>query len=181
MFVCPSTWNKFLWSLILGVFRKSIEKIQVPLKSDKNNGYFTRRLFTFMTISRQILFRMRNLLDKGCTENQNTFYVQWLVFENLAVYEIMSKNVVEPEGPQQSRAHTSGMLDKQGYTRVRACTRPRSRTPTRVRTHGRAHTQTHTHKYVILIAFLRQWFANALQYYLIRTLPVLYCVLFSWQ
>jgi len=25
------------------MFRKSVEEIQVPLKSDKNNGYFTRR------------------------------------------------------------------------------------------------------------------------------------------
>jgi hypothetical protein len=28
------------------------------------------------------------------------FYVQLLFFENHAVYEIMSKNVVEPEGPK---------------------------------------------------------------------------------
>jgi hypothetical protein len=27
----------------LGVFRKSIENIQISLKSDKNNGYFTWR------------------------------------------------------------------------------------------------------------------------------------------
>ena len=27
----------------LRIFRKSIDKIQIPLKSDKNNGYFTRR------------------------------------------------------------------------------------------------------------------------------------------
>jgi len=27
----------------LSVFLKSVEKIQVPLKSDKNNGYFTWR------------------------------------------------------------------------------------------------------------------------------------------
>jgi hypothetical protein len=27
--------------LYLNIFKKSLEKIQVPLKSDKNNGYFT--------------------------------------------------------------------------------------------------------------------------------------------
>jgi hypothetical protein len=27
----------------LSIFRKSVEKIQVSLKSDKNNGYFTWR------------------------------------------------------------------------------------------------------------------------------------------
>jgi len=35
--------GEFLWNLILGTFRKSVEKIQVPLKSDKNNRYFTWR------------------------------------------------------------------------------------------------------------------------------------------
>jgi len=29
--------------LYLSIFRKSVEKIQVSLKSDKNNGYFARR------------------------------------------------------------------------------------------------------------------------------------------
>jgi hypothetical protein len=47
---------------------------------------------------------MRNCLDKGRRENQNTkFYVQELFFsENRSVYEIMSKNMVEPEGPQMT-------------------------------------------------------------------------------
>jgi hypothetical protein len=30
---------------ILDFFQKSVEKIEVLLKSAKNNGYFTRRLF----------------------------------------------------------------------------------------------------------------------------------------
>ena len=34
----------FLWNLIL-IFRKPVQEIQVSLKSDKNNGYFTRRHF----------------------------------------------------------------------------------------------------------------------------------------
>ena len=39
---CPQlSTDRFAWNLILGVFRKSVEKIQVSLKSDKNNGYFT--------------------------------------------------------------------------------------------------------------------------------------------
>ena len=32
--------DRFACNLILGVFRKSVEKIQVSLKSDKNNSYF---------------------------------------------------------------------------------------------------------------------------------------------
>jgi len=34
------------------VFRKSVEKIQVSIKSDKNNGHFTGRQWTFIMISR---------------------------------------------------------------------------------------------------------------------------------
>jgi hypothetical protein len=38
-------WN---WSF----FRKSVEKIQVSLKSNKNNGYLHKHVFTFITICR---------------------------------------------------------------------------------------------------------------------------------
>ena len=67
--------------------------------------------------------------------------------ENRAVYEIMSKNVVEPERPQMTIivVHMRCILEKQGYARASA------------RTH--THTHTYTEKYVILIAFQRQqWF-----------------------
>ena len=40
-----------------------------------------------------------NWLDKICRENQNTFYIQQIFSESFTVYEIMSKNVVETEGP----------------------------------------------------------------------------------
>ena len=61
------------------------------------------KTFTFMTISRCILLRMTNILDKGCRENQNTrFLFNNFFSENRAVYEIMSKNVVEPERPQMA-------------------------------------------------------------------------------
>jgi hypothetical protein len=36
----------------LSIFRKSVQKIQFSFKSDKNNGYFTQDLCTFMIISR---------------------------------------------------------------------------------------------------------------------------------
>ena len=46
---------------------------------------------------------MRNILDKSCRENQNTHFMFSNFFpENRTVYEIMSKNVVEPEGPQMT-------------------------------------------------------------------------------
>jgi hypothetical protein len=46
---------------------------------------------------------MRNILDKSCKGNQNKhFMFRNFFFENRAVYEIMSKNMVEPEGPQMT-------------------------------------------------------------------------------
>jgi hypothetical protein len=77
-----SHWTDFNEMWYFRLFRKSVEKSQVPSKSDKNNGYFTRRLFTFMTISRWIVLRMRNVSNNSCTENQDThtLSVQWLFF-----------------------------------------------------------------------------------------------------
>ena len=53
---------------------KSVEKIQVALKSDKNNGYFTWTPMYIFTTSRSVLLRMRNISDKRCRKNQNTLF-----------------------------------------------------------------------------------------------------------
>ena len=51
-----------------------------------------------MTISREILLRMRNVSNKSCTENQNTNCMIHNIFhKNRAVCEIMMKNVVPPD------------------------------------------------------------------------------------
>jgi hypothetical protein len=39
-------------------------------------GTLHEDLCIFMIISRAVLLRMRNISDKSCTENQNTFCVQ---------------------------------------------------------------------------------------------------------
>jgi len=45
-------WTDFHEIWYLSIFRKSVEKIQVSLKSDKNNGYFTwRPIYIFDHIS----------------------------------------------------------------------------------------------------------------------------------
>jgi hypothetical protein len=54
---------------------KSVEKVQVSLKSEKSNGYFIWRLFTFVIISRWILLRMRNVSDKMCIEKKTRILV----------------------------------------------------------------------------------------------------------
>jgi len=39
---------------------------------------------------------------KSSTDNQNTFHVQYLFFENRAAYEAIWKNIVQPERPQMT-------------------------------------------------------------------------------
>jgi hypothetical protein len=99
-----SHWTDFHGILYLNVFRKSVEKSNFSLKSDKNNGYFTRRSPDFLIISHSVLLRMRNVSDKCCRENQNSHF--WLknafLFKNRAVYEIMWKHISKRGRPQMA-------------------------------------------------------------------------------
>jgi len=66
-------------------------------------------------ISCRILLRIRNVSDKSCTENQNThFMFSSYFFENRAVYEIVYKNIVQPDRPQMTiwRMHTACRIPK---------------------------------------------------------------------
>jgi hypothetical protein len=64
--------GRILIKLALSFSLKSVEKIQVLLKSDRNKVYFTWRRFRIYDIISLNLLRMRNAVDKICTENQNT-------------------------------------------------------------------------------------------------------------
>jgi len=75
-------------------FRKSVEKIQVLLKSEKNNGYFTRR-HTFSIKFRSVLLRMKNISDEFVEKLKTHILCSisfFFFFENRAVYEIMWKS-----------------------------------------------------------------------------------------
>jgi len=48
---------------------------------------------------------MSNVPGKSCRENQNTFYILYLISKTRAIYEIMWRNMVEPERPHKHR-HT---------------------------------------------------------------------------
>jgi hypothetical protein len=63
-------------------------------------GNLHEDICTFIIISVRSLLRMRNVSDKSCKENQNTNFTFYNFSENRAVYEIMWKNVVEPDRPQ---------------------------------------------------------------------------------
>ena len=68
-------WTDFHEIWYLRIFRKSVEKILVSLKSDKNKGYFTWRPIGIFIIFRSFLPRIRNISDKLCTESHNIHFV----------------------------------------------------------------------------------------------------------
>jgi len=58
-----------------------VEKIQVPLQSDKNNGTVHEDQYRFLIISQTVLLRMRNIPHRSCRENQNTFMFNNFIFK----------------------------------------------------------------------------------------------------
>jgi hypothetical protein len=125
-----------------------------------------------MTLSRWILLTMRNVSNKSCRENYNTHFVFRKFFpENRAIYEIISKNLVEPERPQMaiqqrvacwiSKA-TRAQAHASARSSARAHTHTHTHTPTRKHKNALAVARAHTLKYVIFIAFLQQqWFRES--------------------
>jgi hypothetical protein len=61
-----------IWALLENLSRK----FKFLCNPTRITGTLHEDVFTFMTMSRYILLRMRNVSDKICRENQNTFYVQ---------------------------------------------------------------------------------------------------------
>jgi len=53
----------------------------------------------FMIISRSVLLTTRNVSDKSSRESQNTHFMFKHFFFNLAIYEIMWRNIVELDRP----------------------------------------------------------------------------------
>jgi hypothetical protein len=104
--VCPSTWNNsapngrifMKFYMYVSIFRKSIEKNHVSLKSNKKSGYFTWRLIYIFITSRWHLHRMRTVSEQRCNrKSEHTIYVQFFFSENRAVYKIMRNNTVETD------------------------------------------------------------------------------------
>ena len=116
----------FYETCYLSLFQKSVKKIWFSLKPDKNNRYFTWRCFHIYEIFHWILLRMSNVLDKSCRENQNIRFVfsNFFFSENCIVYEIMSKNMMEPDRPQLAIWwHIACWLNKTTCVQVHTCAR----------------------------------------------------------
>jgi hypothetical protein len=73
-------WTEFHEICYFIIFRKPVEKIQLLLKSNKNNSTLHDDVHIFVIISRWILLRMRNVPGKICRENQNTHFMPKFLF-----------------------------------------------------------------------------------------------------
>ena len=60
-----------------------------------------KAILHFVIISRSDLRKMRNISDSSCREYQNTRFSSFF-FKNRAVYEIIRKNMLEPDRPQMT-------------------------------------------------------------------------------
>ena len=96
-----SHWTDFHEILHLSIFRKSVQKIQPSLKSDKNNGYFILWPIHILIISRSILLRLKCVSYKTCRENQNTHFVLKFFFPKIVPFTRWSpKNTAQPDMQQ---------------------------------------------------------------------------------
>jgi len=90
--------------------------------STRITGTSQEYVFKLIIISRWILLRIRNISHKICTENLNIHFMFNDSFpENRAVYEIMWKNMVQPDRPQMKMQYGTCALHA-GYLRLQTHT-----------------------------------------------------------
>ena len=134
--------NGFWLNLTFESFLKSIEKIQILVKSEKNNGTLHEDVFTFVTVSRWIIYKLRNVSSNCRRESRYICFMSDNIFsENLAVYEIMSKNMAEPKMSQIKIWRRVACLISKAK---RAQAHSRAPAPTPTHTRMQAHAR-HTH------------------------------------
>jgi hypothetical protein len=88
---------------ILEFFENLSRKFKFHLDLVRTTSTSHEDLCTFMTVFLWILLKKKNIPDKTCRKNQNTFCFQQIFTpENPAVYEKKKKNVVQPDRPQMA-------------------------------------------------------------------------------
>ena len=106
---CPSTQNnsaptgRIFMKFEIQNFWKSVEEIQVWLKSDNNRHFIWTSMYIFDNFS-EFFLEWKTLKKKKCRENHNT----------CAIYEIMWKNTVQPDMPQLTIPSALCTLDNWG-------------------------------------------------------------------
>jgi hypothetical protein len=70
-----SHWKDFQEIWYMSIFGKSANRTEVSVKSDRNNGYVTRRTTCDIIVPFGIILRMINVSDIICKENKNTYFM----------------------------------------------------------------------------------------------------------
>jgi hypothetical protein len=120
-----SHWKDFHEIWYLKIFGKSVEKINVSLKFDWNNGYYTWRLVNIY--NNTSLDSSQN--KKCCIQNwqrnsKHILYIQYVFFfENHPVNDTMWKYVVQPDRPQMTIFAEMMWYECRTKTRIQTHTR----------------------------------------------------------
>jgi len=79
-------WTGFHEIRYFIIFRKSVEKIQMSLKSDRITGTLLEAdRYSFLSVSRLILLRIRNVSNR-LVDKSKTHFVFATFFENLFLF-----------------------------------------------------------------------------------------------
>ena len=104
----------YLW-----IFLKSVEKIQVSLKSDKNTGCCSwRPIYAYIFVmSRSFILRMRNISDNISRENRNSHFVCRNPFfrKSCRLWDNVEKYCRAGQAIDDNMAHAHCMLDTSVY------------------------------------------------------------------
>ena len=114
----------------------------------KITGTVHEDVFTFITISRWILLRMRNVSNKSYKENQKTHFV----FKTFSRNSYPLWDNVEKHGGAREAAngntilcrHMACCINKAKRARICTCSRVRATTTTHTQAHECTHRHTHT-------------------------------------
>jgi hypothetical protein len=119
-----TTWlppDGFSLSLIWVFFCKYPKKIQVSLKSDKNN-FTWKSIYIFYCIS-LIPSQNENVSDKSCIGNQGTHFIFNHFFrKSCHLWDNVEKYCGAREATDENKTHAQCTLDTQGYKHtIRMC------------------------------------------------------------
>jgi hypothetical protein len=85
------------------MFRKSVERRQVVLKCGKNNGYFAlNAVYIYDNISLNSSYNKKCFRQNLYRKSTLTFVLNNFLSENLTVYEIMWREMGQPDRPKTS-------------------------------------------------------------------------------
>ena len=140
-------WKDFHEIWYFSIFWESVKNIKALFKSDKNTGTLHEPLYTFIIVFQWLLLKVRNVSDIKTHKLCSTPFSK-----NHAIYEIMLKNMAEPNRTQTTMQYSACALHT-GHLRL---------------------IYTHTQNMLQLLLFhSNNGYTNAPQCCIIHTLPVL--------